>query len=92
MAESIKTCPKCKISYDLKDFLGKDFCYKCIYKEKNKDSTPKIHCAMCKNPIGKGRRKYCSNECQIAGDDVRNKRVWWKRITIVKITKINGWD
>jgi len=82
-------CPSCQQDRPEKDFFGKNFCYKCIYKKKASFVVIiKKTCARCSNEIPKGRRKFCSIMCEKVSDAQRNKNYWFRKIQIY----MNHWN
>lgn len=82
-------CPECLVDHKEADFFGKDRCYKCIYKEKTKNSPqrPKIvFCKVCGKEVPPGRRKICSEKCAGYEMDIHNKTFWTRKIVFTKTT------
>jgi len=74
-------CPKCLRLRDEKDFFGKPWCYKCVYKEKLK-KIPKI-CKVCSIEIELPRSKYCSKACLEVMNRRRTDAHWTRQITVL---------
>jgi hypothetical protein len=87
----LHTCPTCRISHPKKDFYGKELCYKCIYNQKVKVKKKENMCVVCGKNKPQGRSKYCSKECSLQVDIVRQKSMWYRKLTIVNAIYIRGW-
>lgn len=66
-------CPQCKNDMLKKDFMNKEICYHCQYKNKLK-ILPKRKCKRCDCEITLSRRwKYCGEKCaNAAGKEMKN--------------------
>jgi len=75
-------CPKCKIDRQLADFLGKDICFKCIYREKIKNlprkKTDRL-CPLCNEIVPSNRLIYCSEKCKDAQDRIRSLQKYYDK-------------
>lgn len=80
-------CPHCGEDRSTKDFLGKEFCYRCVYQNKLNLNQKKCNlCKECKEPILKKRYIFCSNECMQKHHSKKNKLYWFRVINIQKVS------
>jgi hypothetical protein len=73
-------CRKCGRECEESDFVNEsNDCYKCIYKEKVKnsilDKKTKV-CRICNEKCGKNRSVYCSDECAKTGEREQKAQHW----------------
>jgi hypothetical protein len=82
-------CPSCNEERKQSDFLGKDRCYKCIYKEKTcvvkQKKAVDTRCIICGVLLELPKRKYCSDECIDESLRRHNKSYWTRKISAQKI-------
>ena len=84
-------CEKCNTDRLEKDFLGKQFCYKCVWKEKTQKNTVKQKvkkCIICDELLSTAQWKYCGIECSKKG---HSKMRWHHKVNAEKI-KFNKMD
>ena len=82
------TCPKCLIIVKSKDFFGKNWCYKCIYKQKIECiKTPNIpkKCLICGVELPSKRWKFCSSKCSDINDEKTERYHWYLHINAPKV-------
>ena len=76
-------CLGCNEERKPSDFLGKEKCYKCIYKEKyNIVEKKKFKCVICEKILPLGRRKFCSDDCANESMKRHTRNYWTRNITI----------
>ena len=78
-------CQICKLDRSVKDFLGKEICYKCVWNQKNTKVTeliPEKLCKICEKPLSSVKWKYCGQEC---ADKGKNKSRWHHHVRCEKI-------
>lgn len=70
-------CPECKRFTNVNDFLGKDVCYRCLYKRKTQElKIENKKCKFCKtHELPPGRWVFCSKECA-EKQDAKDKKTW----------------
>lgn len=79
-------CPECNEDRKVADFMGKDKCYKCVYRIKLKMIEPKkkaiARCVICEKELFPPKKKYCSPECVDESLRVHNTNYWTRKISI----------
>jgi len=71
-------CQECKVDRKEEDFLQKDKCFRCQYKEKVKPIPNRtLICKTCKKEFEKKSRwVHCSWECQQKAEAEQKKYHW----------------
>jgi hypothetical protein len=81
-------CNSCNVKYEIKDFYGKEYCYKCTYQSKLKliKVTKKIRkCGICNEILPRNRWKYCCEKCALIGQNIKKAEFWKRNLRDVKL-------